>query len=634
LHVRAAQRDEAPGARTAGCADTERIGDHAAIGDGRTVALVSRRGTIDWLCWPRFDSPSLFASLVDEDAGRWTLGVAGRCRTERRYLPGTNVLETRFTCPSGVLVATDLMPVASAERAERRLAPDHEILRLVTCESGEVELETVFEPRPAYGRERPHLHDAGTLGIRAETRGGLVTLRADLPIALEGDARAAGRVRLRAGDTRHLSLTFDDAWPAILSPLAASRDALEGTVRWWRAWADRIRYDGPAREAVVRSALALRLLVYAPSGAVVAAPTTSLPERVGGDLNWDYRYCWLRDAAFTVRALGGLGFPEEADAFVSWLLHSTRLTQPELRVLYDVHGNAPAPERTLGFLAGHRGSRPVRIGNGAADQLQLDVYGEVVDAVAHLVRTGAALDRETERVLSAFGEYVCRNWRRADEGIWEPRSGKGHNTHSRVLCWTALDRLLELHAKGHVRRIPVDLFERNRAAIREEVEARAWNAALGSYVSRLDGTELDAALLLMAWYGFADARSERMRATCHRIRERLGAPGGLLYRYRTGDSPGEGAFGICCFWGAEVLALGAGRVEEAIAVFESLCRRSNEVGLFAEEIDPPTGEALGNFPQAFTHVGLINAALSIERRLRGEEPIPLEVPEREQEART
>ncbi len=600
----------------------ERIHDHAIIGDGRSAALVSLRGSIDWLCWPRFDSPSVFGSILDDGAGHWTVAPTPPFRAERRYVADTNVLETRFVTPSGTLVLTDFMPVASEEERRRLLLPDHAILRIATCERGELEVETVFEPRPDYGRDRPRLRDAGKLGIRLDTRAGLLTLRADLPLRIEDRGRVAGRTRLRAGDECHLSLTFASEWPAILPPLGApSREALERTIRWWSGWAARVRYEGPARDAVVRSALALRLLVYAPSGAVVAAPTTSLPEREGGDLNWDYRFCWLRDAALTVRALFGLGFREEADAFVSWLLHSTRLTQPKLRVLYDVYGNQPAPERTLEHLAGYRNSRPVRIGNGAAKQLQLDVYGEVIDAVAHFVRSGGTLDRETQKMLCAFGEYVCRNWQRPDEGIWEPRSGTGHNTHSRVLCWTALDRLLELHAKGHVQRAPVGMFERNRAAIRSDVEENAWNPELGSYVSRLGGAELDAALLLIPWYGFEDAGSARMRATYRRIRERLGARDGLLYRYRSGDSPGEGAFGICSFWGAEVLALGAGSVGEAQGTFERLCGFANDVGLFAEEVDPDTGAALGNFPQAFTHVGFINAALSLEQRLRGEEPL-------------
>jgi GH15 family glucan-1,4-alpha-glucosidase len=297
-----------------------------------------------------------------------------------------------------------------------------------------------------------------------------------------------------------------------------------------------------------------------------------------------------------------------------------------------VDGNKPPDERTVNRLAGYLGSRPVRIGNAAADQRQLDVYGEVIEAVTHFVREGGTLDRETERMLFAFGEYVCRHWDEPDEGIWEPRSGKAHNTHSRVLCWTALDRLLRLHAQGHLRGAPAGKFQKHRERIRRQVEARAWNPALQSYVAQLDGDQLDATLLLLAWYGFEPPGSERMRRTHQRIREQLGAGDALLYRYRTADSPGEGAFGICSFWRAEYLALGGGTVDEARHLFERLCGYANDVGLFAEEIDPTTGVALGNFPQAFTHVGLVNAALSLANRLEGKAPLKDRLPPRRQES--
>jgi GH15 family glucan-1,4-alpha-glucosidase len=608
----------------------EAIGNHALIGDCRAAALVSRDGVIDWLCWPRFDSPSMFGALLDDEAGHWMLQPTAPFRSTQRYLEGTNVVETRFAVPGAVAIVTDLMPVASEEDKRRLLVADHEILRVVRCEQGEIDLAMVLKARPGYGSRVPRIESAGKLGVRVETAQGLMTLRADMPLTIGADGAIEARFRLRAGETAHLSLTLADEWPAILPALGAcSRQAIERSTRWWRSWLSQLTYEGPSRSAVERSALVLKLLVFAPSGAVVAAPTASLPERVGGDLNWDYRFCWLRDASLTVRALFGLGFDREAEAFVSWLLHSTRLTQPELRILYDVYGNPPRKERVLSGLSGYRGSRPVRIGNAATDQIQLDVYGEVIDAVAQFVRHGGTLDRETERMLMAFGEHVCRHWQEPDEGIWEPRSGKQHNTHSRVLCWVALDNLLALHEKGQLRKAPVDLFAKNRSLIRQDVERRAWNSRLQSYAAQLDGEQLDASTLLLAWYGFEPAASERMRQTYQRIRERLGAGNGLLYRYRLAETPEEGAFGICSFWGAEYLALGGGTVEEARSLFEALCGYANGVGLFAEEIDPATGEAVGNFPQAFTHVGLINAALSLQRRVERQVPRPHDLPRRE-----
>jgi GH15 family glucan-1,4-alpha-glucosidase len=604
------------------------IKDYAIIGDCRSAALVSRSGSIDWLCWPRFDSASLFGAILDDDAGHWRIAPCRPCRIARSYIDGSNVLETRYHTATGTVTLTDFMTVASEEEKRRTLFPDHEILRIARCDAGEVELEMELVPKPCYATGRARIRDAGAQGLRIETDHGLVLLRTAMP-TLVSDGRIRARVKMRAGEMLDASLTLSTESIAVLPLLGArSLEACARSVGWWRTWLSALTYDGPARDAVTRSALALRLLVYAPSGAMVAAPTTSLPERIGGDLNWDYRFCWLRDAALTTRALFGLGFLEEGEAFVAWLLHSTQLTRPRLRILYDVHGGIAAPERILPHLRGHRDSRPVRVGNDARDQLQLDVYGEVIDATTRFVRKGGRIDRDTAGMLCDLGAFVCAHWDEPDEGIWEPRSGRRHHTHSRLLCWTALDRLIELGKKGHLGCSPLEAFVHHRALIRRQIETRAWNERLKSYVAVLDSDELDASLLRMPWYGFIDARSERMRSTHAKIERALGGHDGLLFRYGAGESPGEGAFGICSFWNAEYLALSEADLQVAEDMFERLCSYGNDVGLFAEEIDPRTGDALGNFPQAFTHVGLVNAALTIARLQAGQKPLGQRVPPR------
>jgi len=592
------------------------IQDYGIIGNGRSAALVGVSGSIDWLCWPRFDSPSLFAAVLDPArGGHFLIGPPEPYRVTRAYAEDTNVLVTTFETNTGTARLTDLMPVLSEEDKTRTLVPEHEILRIVECLRGTVDVRVEFRPRPDYARRVVPIRATPHLGFRIEDGHRLYTLRADRALSATAADGVDGRFTLSAGERATFSLAFDHAGPAVLPPLGAGAlESLRRTLAWWQEWAARCSYDGPYRGAVIRSVLVLKLLDYAPSGAIIAAPTTSLPERVGGDLNWDYRFCWLRDAALTITSLSDLGYEDEASAFLDWLLHSTRLTRPVLSVLYDVHGSVPAAEVTLDHLSGHLGSRPVRIRNAAAGQLQLDGYGELVEAVAEMCRRGRTLARETQSMLRELGEFVCDHWREPDHGIWEPRDPPSHHTFSRVMCWVALDRLLQLHRSGFVRRLPVERFERERAAIHADIEGGGFNRTLDSFTDVLGGDTVDSSLLLLGRYGYLSPADARMRATYRRIMERLGAAPGLIYRTESSLPQAEGAFGICSAWVAEHLAGGGGTLAEAEGWFRQFLGYANDLGLYAEEIDPATGAALGNFPQAYSHVGLIGAALAIEAR--------------------
>jgi len=591
------------------------IGDYGIIGDCRSAALISKHGSIDWLCWPRFDSPSVFAALLDrERGGSWSISLANGDFLSRAYLPNTNILETRFEAPSGTMTLTDLMPV----RENTSLVPDHEIIRQVACTSGEAEIQVVMEPRVKYGEATPRLERRGNLGVRFCYGRGVFWLRSSLPLMTSGGS-AALRHKLRAGESLLFSLSYTENAPAVLPDLNQLPARISVCANWWKNWAAQLRYQGEFRDEVLRSALTLKLLTFVLSGAVVSAPTTSLPERMGGSLNWDYRYCWLRDASLTIRNMLELGYLDEAAQFLDWMLHATRLTQPELRILYTVFGNPPPRERQSTVLGGYRNSAPVRFGNAARDQLQLDVYGEVIDAASLYAFHGGMLDREMQKTLVGLGNYVVKHWNKPDEGIWEPRTGRRDHTHSRLMCWTALDRLVSLAEQGKLTPPNLHDYRRNRDALRHQISTRGWNDRLQSYVSVLDGDELDASLLLLSWYGFEKAESPRMQSTYRAIRKCLTARGQLLYRYRT--SPPEGAFAICSFWEAEYLALGGGNSDECRRLMKALFQYQNDLGLYGEEIDADTGEALGNFPQAFTHIGLIGAALSLDQRVKGEQQL-------------
>jgi GH15 family glucan-1,4-alpha-glucosidase len=596
------------------------ITDYALIGDCRSAGLVSRDGSLDWLCFPRFDSASIFGALLDADrGGRFRIKPSGQFSSTRAYVAGTNVLETTFRTSTGTARLRDVLPVSTEQEKRQALTPDHHVLREIVGVDGAVELEVEYDPRPGYGRCQPRLEQRGPLGLWCEAGRGALVLRSDVPLLLAQNAGARGQFTIHARERKYLSLGYAEQAPQVLPPLGATATAaMDRSCRWWLSWISGCNYDGPYRDAVVRSALTLKLMAYAPSGALVAAPTTSLPERIGGVRNWDYRYCWLRDASFTVRALLALGYDNEAEAFVQWMLHATRLTWPELQVVYDVYGEARLPETELTHLDGYDGSRPVRIGNDAHGQLQLDVYGEVIDAVSRFASRGGEFDHDTAKLLDGMGHTVCKRWSEPDEGIWEARSQRMHHTHSKVLCWVALDRLVRLHELGKLR-VCVDEFRNVRDAIRAQIEMHGYNETLGSYTSTFDGNDLDASLLVLPLYGYIPGDHPRMRSTCQQIYAKLGR-GSLLYRYdsstQDGFPIGEGAFGICGFWGVECRALG-GDVAGATRAFEELLSCANDVGLLAEEVDPANGAALGNFPQAFTHIGLINAALTLAQCAAG-----------------
>lgn len=613
------------------------IEDYGIIGNCRSAALVSKYGSIDWLCWPRFDKPSIFAALLDrERGGHWRIAPTAHAAHDHRYVPNSNVLETRFNTPSGSATLTDAMPGSARALRESILLPDYEILRRITCTEGELEIEIDFNPKADYGEKKVQLRQFDGLGLRFSVGRGVYFLRSSVDLTI-ADGVAHARARLRAGESLRFSFSYSEQAPAVLPPLATSFDErIDLSTKAWQKWSSHTVYDGDFRDTVVRSALALKLLSYAPSGAIIAAATTSLPEVIGGDLNWDYRFCWLRDASFTIRALLELDYWDEAEDFLDWLLHATRLTQPKLRILYSLYGDKAPVERELKHLTGYCASRPVRIGNAARDQLQLDVYGEVIDAAAQFAFHGGHLDGEMQKALIRFGNYIAENWDQPDEGIWEPRCGRENHTHSRLLCWTAMDRLVRLFEQGMLQRAPLENYKRMSNSIRHQIEQRAWNERFQSYVSVLDGDQLDASLLLISWYGFEEAGSPRMRSTYRAIRQYLSTPDGLLYRYQR-PKP-EGTFAICSFWEVEYLAMGGGSLDEARQLFNQLTKYQNELGLYGEEIDGNTGKALGNFPQAFTHVGLIGAALSIAQREKGERQLahrpPAATPQAPSEARS
>ncbi|HEX7079248.1 MAG TPA: glycoside hydrolase family 15 protein [Candidatus Eisenbacteria bacterium] len=593
------------------------IEDYGIIGNLRTAALVGRSGSIDWWCDPHFDSPSVFAAILDDAAGgRFRIGpVGGGLAGTQAYVPDTNVLRTRFATADGVAELTDFMPVRvpGGDRARRLL------VRRVEVPRGELSLRLDCRPAFDYAREghRVALEPGGARFLGG--RGRALALASSVPLARAG-AGVTAEFTLRAGERRTFLLAAADDGDEGLATLAA-RDPdrmLEETIRYWKGWTAGARYRGRWRDAVIRSALALKLLTFEPTGAVVAAPTCSLPERIGGGRNWDYRYTWIRDASFTLRGLIRVGFLDEARRFMEWLVARVRETPAGegLQVLYSIDGTPGPAERTLDHLSGYRDSRPVRVGNDAVRQVQMDLYGELMDAVYLFDKHHAAIGEELWVDLRRLLDWLADHWRDPDDGIWEVRGGRRHFVHSKLMCWVAFDRGLRLADKRSLG-ADRDRWIRARDAIRREILERGWSESRRSFVQSYGSDVLDASSLLLSVTFFLPPNDPRMVETLRAVRERL-ATGGLVRRYDPGlaeDGVGgpEGAFGACSFWLVDALTR-AGRLEESRAVFEETLGHANHLGLFAEEI-APEGRALGNFPQAFTHLGLINAAVNLDRAM-------------------
>ena len=603
-----------------------RIEDHAVIGDTHTTALIERGGSIDWLCWPRHDSPALFLRILDGERGGFCdLVLDDLIKVSRRYLPRTNILETSFRTASGLVVLTDLMPVhPPATLADE--GPDGEgesrILRLLECRSGRVRGRFRVRPTPDYARVRP---TAGLVDDAVVFAAPDWHLRVDCshPLQVEGDLAVAAW-SLRAGEHAHLSISHDGAGlPDGIADPQLAQDRLQATRRYWEGWSDRCTYAGPHAEMVLRSILCLKLLTYSPSGAIIAAASVGLPEAVPGNRNYDYRYSWLRDASFTVTSFVKLGYTREAAEYLRFLREAEPSRGRELKLLYGIAGTI-APVEELDHLAGWRGVGPVSIGNEAAGQSQHDIYGEFLMALhawleAVDYQPPQRVDDHLPEVVTNLAERALAERDQPDHGIWEFRTGKRHFLHTKALIHLALVCAVAIGERiGRIDQARIARWRDAAAEIRAEYHAQAWSTAKQAYVQAYDGEELDASVLRVALFGAIDPTDPRLRSTLAAIERELGA-GDLLHRYRMDDGMAgtEGTFTACAFWRVGCLAL-AGETRKATAIFERLLARANDVGLFAEEIDAATGEQRGNFPQAFTHMAVINHALRLQEVIDGE----------------
>ncbi|NEX93649.1 glycoside hydrolase family 15 protein [Caulobacter sp. 17J65-9] len=580
----------------------KRIEDYGLIGDSRSAALVSRDGSVEWLCFPRFDSAAVFAALLgDENHGHWTLAAAdSTARVSRRYRTGTAVLETRFETRTGAATVIDFMAPVAGE-------PGSQLIRLVRGDEGEVDMRTTLRFRFDYGRLTPWLRrvEGGVIAVAGPDA---VRLTSPVPL-VNRDWTTCADFTVGAGERTPFALTW---FPSHLKPPPERdpRRLLDLVDRAWRRWIGRSSYRGPWREAVERSLITLKLLTYQPTGGIVAAPTTSLPEEIGGARNWDYRYCWIRDATLTLYALLSSGYRREAESWRRWLLRAAAGSPQDLQIMYGLHGEPRLPESILDWLPGFADSRPVRVGNAAQQQLQLDVFGELTGVLHAARRFGMGADHDSWRLQQVILRHLEDVWREPDAGLWEVRGPQRHFVHSKVMAWYAFDRMVA-SARAFGLEGPVDHWCEVREAIRAEVCERGFDRRRGTFVQYYGATNVDAALLYIPIVGFLPPDDPRVLGTLAAVEREL-LEDGLVRRYSVhGDLDGlpgeEGAFLACSFWLCDVYRM-CGREDDARALFERLLALSNDLGLLAEEYDPRAGRQLGNFPQAFSHVALINTA--------------------------
>jgi GH15 family glucan-1,4-alpha-glucosidase len=583
-----------------------RLEDYALIGDTQTAALVGRDGSIDWLCTPRFDSPACFAALLgDESNGRWLLAPADEVkRTERRYRDGTLVLETDFHTADGVLQIVDSMPI-------RDEAPD--VVRLARCLEGRVQVRMELVLRFDFGHVVPW--------VRRSEDGGLIAIAGPDAVHLIPGRPTRGRdlttvseFELEAGDEVGFVLTWFASHEPVPDPVDAAA-ATQDTTEWWEEWTARSTYDGPHRDLVQRSLITLKALTYAPTGGIVAAPTTSLPEQVGGVRNWDYRFCWVRDATLTLQSLMHAGYMDEARSWRDWLLRAVAGSPSEMQIMYGPAGERRLTELELPWLPGYEGSAPVRIGNAASAQFQIDVYGELMDAMLQAREGGIPADDAAWRLQVALMGFLEEYWDDPDEGIWEVRGKRRHFVHSKVMAWVAFDRAVRT-AERFGQDGPLDRWRALRDRIHREVCERGYDPERRTFTQSYGSRGLDAATLMIPVVGFLPPDDERVIGTVEAIRREI-CQDGFVLRYDTREAddglpPGEGAFLPCSFWLADCLTM-IGRHDEAHELFDRLAGLANDVGLIAEEYDPRLGRQVGNFPQAFTHVGLVNTAMNLDR---------------------